>query len=109
MHPERSHPTHDLAEVQKRVAVGFVTYRAEALRGALRMGYTRHDIDTCIATLTIADFYKSMPSHNPKWQDCWQDVYKPMFEGRELYVKLQLFPAPRVYVVSFKDRYDDAS
>jgi len=48
-----------------------------------------------------------MPARNPKWSGCWQDVYKPTFNGEHLYVKMQLFPGQRVFIVSFKDKDED--
>ena len=102
-------PTHDLADVQAKVRAGFVHYRLQALRSAAELGFSRLDIDDCILALTTSDFFKTMPAHVPKWVGCWQDVYKPTYLGLELYVKLQLFPGPRVYIVSFKRKDDDTA
>jgi motility quorum-sensing regulator / GCU-specific mRNA interferase toxin len=105
--PDQPEPSHDLADVQAKVRAGFVNYRMAALRTAGELGFFRPDIDECILALCRDDFFKSMPALVPKWAGCWQDVYKPVFEGLKLYVKLQLFPGNRVYIVSFKRNSDD--
>ena len=102
-------PTHDLSAIMAKVAVGFVHYRVQAVRSAAELEFSRQDIDQCILELTPADFHKTMPSRVPKWAGCWQDVYKPTYCGGELYVKIQLYPGQRVYVVSFKRKDEDES
>lgn len=100
-------PTHDLAVIHERVAVGFVHHRPEALLSAFALEFSRADIDECVLALTLQDFHKTMPAHNPRWKGRWQDVYKPTFRGQRLYVKIQLFPGQRVFIVSFKDKDED--
>ncbi len=54
-----------------------------------------------VAGLTRRDFDKSMPSDiNPA---IWQDVYKPIIEGRELYVKFTLDTQGELLLISFKE------
>jgi motility quorum-sensing regulator/GCU-specific mRNA interferase toxin len=54
-----------------------------------------------VAGLTIRDFDKSMRSEiNPA---IWQDVYKPIVDGRELYVKFTLDTRGELLLISFKE------
>jgi motility quorum-sensing regulator/GCU-specific mRNA interferase toxin len=52
-----------------------------------------------IMGLTTNDFYKSMTTHVD--HTVWQDVYRPMTEGGEVYLKLTV--ADDVIIVSFKE------
>lgn len=103
----QSEPAHNLVEIQAMVRAGAVWYRRAAVEGAAELEMTAEDIDACILGLTAADFRKSMPSTRPVWSDCVMDVYKPSFMGEDLYVKFQRWPQEKVYVVSFKRKYDD--
>ena len=54
-----------------------------------------------IAGLTGSDFEKSMPSDmNPA---VWQDVFKPVVGGRELYVKFMPDARGELLLISFKE------
>ena len=54
-----------------------------------------------IARLTAADFEKSMRSEvDPA---IWQDVYKPVIERRELYIKFTLDTEGQLLLISFKE------
>jgi motility quorum-sensing regulator/GCU-specific mRNA interferase toxin len=54
-----------------------------------------------IARLAARDFEKSMPSEfNPA---IWQDVYKPVVAGRELYIKFTLDTRGELLLISFKE------
>ena len=71
------------------------TARAEAL------GMDEQEIVDVIARLAARDFDKSMPSEpNPA---IWQDVYKPVVAGRELYVKFTLDARGELLLISFKE------
>ena len=53
-----------------------------------------------IAGLMSGDFEKSMPSNvNP---EIWQDVYKPIVDGIELYVKSTVDAQGELLLISFK-------
>ena len=54
-----------------------------------------------IGGLTARDFDKSMPSEFNS--AIWQDFYKPVVEGRELYVKFTLDSQGQLLLISFKD------
>jgi len=65
------------------------------------LAWTSKEVVDVIAGLTGRDFDKSMPSDiNPA---IWQDVYKPIIEGRELYVKLTLDTQGELLLISFKE------
>jgi motility quorum-sensing regulator/GCU-specific mRNA interferase toxin len=61
-----------------------------AANGAEDLGMDEQAVVDVITSLSSRDFDKSMPSDlDPT---VWQDVYKPVVKGRELYVKLPLVP-----------------
>ena len=95
-------PAYALSDIIEKARVGFLHFRREALDDAAELGFDYRDITDCILALAPDDFHKSMDSENPKWAGCRQDVYKPTYCGQELYVKVQYWPAKRLYVVSFK-------
>jgi len=100
--PDCPDPAHDLPAVQEKAKVGFVTIARGALDSAAELDFGYHEILACVMALEPADFHKSMDAENPRWSGCRQDVYRPFHEGRELYVKFQLFPGQRLHIVSFK-------
>jgi len=72
-----------------------------AADGAEELGMDEQEVVDVIAGLTGRDFDKSMPSDiNPA---IWQDVYKPIIEGRELYVKFTLDAQGELLLISFKE------
>jgi hypothetical protein len=95
-------PAYALSEIQEKAKVGFLSFRREALDGAAELDLDRHDIVACILALTSADFHKSMDAERLIWKGCRQDVYKTIYCGYDLYVKMQYWPQKRLFVVSFK-------
>lgn len=95
-------PSYSLAEIQAKVAAGFYIVTMASLEGAGELKFDRKDIEACIAELDEADFYKTMASRQRS--DLMQDVYRPAYLGKLLYVKVQLNEAKRAVVVSFKPR-----
>jgi motility quorum-sensing regulator/GCU-specific mRNA interferase toxin len=72
-----------------------------AADGAEDLGMDEQAVVDVIGGLTTRDFDKSMPSEvNPA---IWQDVYKPVIEGRELYVKFTLDSQGQLLLISFKE------
>jgi motility quorum-sensing regulator/GCU-specific mRNA interferase toxin len=72
-----------------------------AADGAYDLAVDDQAVVDVIARLTTADFDKSMPSEiNPA---IWQDVYKPIVGGRELYVKFTLDAQGELLLISFKE------
>jgi motility quorum-sensing regulator/GCU-specific mRNA interferase toxin len=55
----------------------------------------------CVLALTPADFYKTMESEAAP--GLWQDVYRPVFSGLAMYLKLQISFDGFVVVISFKE------
>lgn len=72
-----------------------------AVEGAEDLGMDEYAVVDGIRSLTVRDFDKSMPSQvDPAM---WQDVYKPLSEGRELYVKFTLDSQGEYLLISFKE------
>ena len=60
-----------------------------------------HEVVEVIRGLRAQDFEKSMPSDvDPT---IWQDVYKPVIDGRELYVKFTRDAQGGLLLISFKE------
>jgi hypothetical protein len=72
-----------------------------AANGAEDLGMDEQAVVDVVAGLTGRDFDKSMPSDiSPA---IWQDVYKPIIDGRELYVKFTLDTRGELLLISFKE------
>ena len=72
-----------------------------AADGAEELGMDEQAVVDVVAGLTGRDFDKSMRSEvNPA---IWQDVYKPIIDGRELYVKFTLDSQGELLLISFKE------
>jgi motility quorum-sensing regulator / GCU-specific mRNA interferase toxin len=91
-------PTYDLERIKELVRNGARVITLSALAGARELGLDEEDVDEVVLSLEEADFYKTMPAQ--KLAGLWQDVYRPMREGIELYVKLQI--SSWAVVISFK-------
>jgi hypothetical protein len=77
-----------------------VTLTAQA--SALALGLDDEDIADCVMNcLTEAHFYKTMPAE--KRSGLMQDVYRITYQGRRIYLKLQVSKENWVVVVSFKE------
>jgi hypothetical protein len=94
-------PHHDLEHVKLLVRSGRWTINLTPAQHARAMEMDDDDVTECLLGLQAEDYYKSMPSeHDP----CiWQDVYRPSFQGRQLYVKFQCDEGT-VFVASFKKK-----
>ena len=72
-----------------------------AAAGAEELGMDEQAVVDVVGDLTLNDFDKSMRSDvDPAM---WQDVYKPIVEGRELYVKFTLDSRGELLLISFKE------
>jgi len=71
-----------------------------AAEGAEDLGMDERAVVDVIAGLTTRDFEKSMRS-NVDRRNC-QDVYKPIVDRRELYVKFTLDAEGELLLISFK-------
>ena len=100
MQDDESVPHHDLSSIQQlcRWRWRGITYHAAA--DAQALGFDEDDIDECVLGLTSTDFYKSMPSF--RCQGRYQDVYRPMYSGKRLYVKLDMDP-DWLTIISFEE------
>jgi motility quorum-sensing regulator / GCU-specific mRNA interferase toxin len=72
-----------------------------AAQGAEELGIDEMAVVDVIASLTVRDFDKSMRSEIDS--GVWQDVYKPVIGGRELYVKFTLDARRELLLISFKE------
>ena len=72
-----------------------------ATDGAEALGMDEQTVIDVIAGLTAEDFEKSMPSETDP--SIWQDVYKPLVAGIELYVKFTLDAQGELLLISFKE------
>lgn len=72
-----------------------------ALRDAIGLGLTRHDIVSVIQGLTTKEFYKSMTSERD--HRIWQDVYHANFRGFAMYVKFTV-DDEGYFLISFKKK-----
>jgi motility quorum-sensing regulator/GCU-specific mRNA interferase toxin len=72
-----------------------------AANGAEDMDMDEQAVVDIITSLSPRDFDKSMPSDlDPS---VWQDVYKPVVKGRELYMKFTLDARGELLLISFKE------
>jgi motility quorum-sensing regulator / GCU-specific mRNA interferase toxin len=71
-----------------------------ATEGAEDLGMDEQAVVDVISGLTPGDFDKSMRSTIGPAN--WQDVYKPIVDGRELYVKFTLDARSELLLISFK-------
>jgi hypothetical protein len=94
-------PSHDLGVIRERVRSGAFQLTMSALQTAAEVGFGLDEVASCVVALEPRDFYKSMASET--LPGTWQDVYRPVYVGVPLYVKLQLTPARLVVVISFKE------
>lgn len=99
---EKRKPHHALATIQALVADrGVAVFTKSALDGGRAMGLTSAEMLDVIASLSGADFYKSMTTHQD--HRVWQDVYHaPTPVGIEAYIKVTLREG--ALVISFKEK-----
>jgi motility quorum-sensing regulator/GCU-specific mRNA interferase toxin len=71
-----------------------------AAEGADELGMDEQAVSDVVVELTASDFEKSMLSDIDL--TTWQDVYKPIVGGRELYVKFSLDSQGELLLISFK-------
>lgn len=100
---ESALPTHDLATIQSTVRAGKYVALGGALEGLNDLGLDEDDMVECILGICHADFHKTMES--VKRPGLWQDVYRPLYEGIRIYVKVQLTRTGKeesTVIISFK-------
>ena len=95
-------PRYSLARIKAAFADAARLNRTlSAAEGAEELGMDGQAVVDVIASLTAEDFEKSMPSdRDPAIR---QDVYKPVVDSRELYVKFTLDAQGGLLLISFKE------
>ena len=99
----QSEPTYSLSQIQSCIATGRYRITLMATNGAGEIGFRQRDICSCILSLRREDFYKTMEAE--RRPGFWQDVYRPRYRGRNIYLKVQLEGTTHddiVVVVQFK-------
>jgi motility quorum-sensing regulator / GCU-specific mRNA interferase toxin len=96
---EKGTPHCKLAVVKVLVESGQVRTTKAARDGATALGFDFDGMFDVIRSLNMADFYKSMTTHDD--HRVWQDVYRPTTPAGEVYLKLTV--VDDVLVVSFKE------
>ncbi len=92
--------TYPLQKIQKLVAGGHFHITRSSLDGAFGLGFDDQDIVECICDyLDGAHFYKTMSAR--KRPGLMQDVYRVTYQGKPIYLKLQIVSG-NVTVISFK-------
>lgn len=98
----RRRPRYPLKAVQAAFAdPARINRTMVAILGAEELGMDEQAVVDLIAGLTAHDFDKSMPSDVTP--NVFQDVYKPVIGGHELYVKFTLDAQGELLLISFKD------
>ncbi len=99
---EKGRPTYELAWIQFKVSERHYRITRLAADGAQALGFDEADITSCIAAVTAADFHKSMESEQAP--GLWQDVYRPWYDGIQIYMKLQIDRTSGAVIVQFKQK-----
>jgi len=96
--PEESNrPAYDLAGVRRAFSEGHFQVMARVSTHLDRRDWSRSTIESCVASLTPADFHKSQ-AHITR-ADAWLDIYRPVFCGERLYVKFTPLEGGECYLV----------
>jgi len=94
-------PSYSLTVIKKLVSENHYVITVTALKSAARMGLDDESIVDCILEkLGITHFYKTMAANMVP--GLMQDVYKILFEGQRVYLKLQVNRSQTAVVISFK-------
>ena len=97
---EKRRPHYDLrAILAQMICVEDMNLTLSAQQGIRSAGMTRSEALVVINQLSVADFYKSMTTHQS--HRIWQDVYHAKWREKLLYVKFQ--QAGGYFVISFKE------
>lgn len=96
---EKWTPHCKLPVVKELVGAGKVRSTFSALAGGAALGFDFDGMVKIIMELTPADFHKSMTTHAD--HRIWQDVYRPVTPGGEVYLKLTVIED--ALIVSFKE------
>lgn len=95
-------PSYSLPVLRQLVSTENYRITVSALESAALMELDDADIVECILDhLNESHFYKTMPSTSVR--GLMQDVYKIAFQGRRIYLKLQINASQTAVVISFKE------
>lgn len=96
---EKRTPHCKLTVVRALMDAGKVRSTMSALAGGAARGFDFAGMLEVIRALQPSDFHKSMTTHAD--HRVWQDVYRPMTDVGEVYLKLTVID--EVLIVSFKE------
>jgi hypothetical protein len=95
-------PSYALLRLKELIQDGKYWITVSAFQSAALMGFLDEDITECIVDfLAPSHFYKTMPSEQRT--GLMQDVYKITYEGKRVYLKLQISQSGHAVIVSFKE------
>ena len=95
-------PSYALLRLKELVKEGKYRITVTAFQTAALMGFLDEDITECIVEfLAPSHFYKTMASEQQP--GLMQDVYKITYEGKRVYLKLQINQSGLAVIVSFKE------
>jgi hypothetical protein len=99
-------PTFDLELIKNLVRLGEWTPTKRAAMDASRMDFDPIDIRDCVLDVAPSDFFKTAESDTRP--GTMQDVYKPIYCGTRIYLKLQVheeeaITRKRTVVISFHE------
>jgi motility quorum-sensing regulator/GCU-specific mRNA interferase toxin len=101
MEKRRSH--YSLLLVQQLAADPARTrFTRVALDGAAELDFDTTKLLVVVTELRPEDFYKSMTTYADS--SIWQDVYRPTVNGTPLYVKVTVYAAENLLILSLKRR-----
>ncbi len=100
---EKKNPTYDLDAIKAAFdETAKLRMTATAIQGQYDLEFNDQDVVDAIQALNSSDFYKSMAPVHVNFLS-WQDVYKPTFNGIELYIKFQVDSRGEM-IISFKEK-----
>jgi hypothetical protein len=94
--------TYSLSRIKDLVRESKYRITVSAFQTAALMGFLDEDITDCIVNcLASSHFYKTMAAE--RRAGLMQDVYKITYDGRRVYLKLQINQSGLAVIVSFKE------
>ncbi|MGC1618183.1 MAG: type II toxin-antitoxin system MqsR family toxin [Candidatus Acidiferrum sp.] len=95
-------PSYSLAQLKNLVRERNYRITVTAFQSAALMGFLDEDITECVSDfLEPSHFYKTMAAEQVA--GLMQDVYKITYEGKRVYLKLQISKSGLAVIVSFKE------
>jgi hypothetical protein len=95
-------PSYSLVQLKGLIGSGKYRVTVSSFQSALLMGFSDEDITDCIGNfLEPSHFYKTMAAEQRP--GLMQDVYKITYEGKRVYLKLQISQSGHAVIVSFKE------